>query len=453
VLISAPAGFGKTTMLSEWAAETENLICWISLDSADNDVMRFLSYLITALHKHRLILTDSVLVRESKTPGDSVEPTLTLILNDLTQLEEHLILILDDYHLIQTPEIHRAMAFILEHAPARFHVVLSTRADPPLPLSRLRARDQLIELRAEDLRFNLRETAMFLSSVMTISLSEGDVHTLATRTEGWIAGLQMAALSLQSAKDMQAFIENFFGSHEFVADYFIEEVLSQQPAHYREFWLQSSILERLSGSLCAAVNGQAESAQFLNQLHKSNLFLVSLDNKRQWYRYHHLFADLLRQRLNNLHPELVPVLHSRASQWYEDQDMLGAAIEHAFSAGKTARAATLVERVADRMMMQSEIVTLLRWMEQLTPSELRARPLLTLYQAGAQLMSGYPLDDVEMLINELPDGAVWSSSGGISAIRALIAAFQGETKLSRVYSLQAMEEIPEKNQFMRSFAP
>jgi LuxR family maltose regulon positive regulatory protein len=451
-LISAPAGFGKTTMLSEWADETGHSICWLSLDSADNDVVRFLSYFIAALQTLQPTLGDEALAVASKSPQDSLESALTLLVNDLSQLDEDLLLILDDYHLIQTPEIHHLMTFLLEHAPPRFHIVIATRADPPLPIARLRAQDQLTELRAQDLRFNEHETATFLSKMMEISLSQADVQTLATRTEGWIAGLQLAALSLQRSKDMQTAIEHFVGGHEYVADYLIDEVLSQQPDHYRDFLLQTSILERLTGSLCEAVTGQSESAQILSQLHKSNLFLESLDDRRKWYRYHNLFADLLRQRVGNLEPDLLPELHEKASQWYEDQGMLEQAIEHAFRAVAPARAAELVERVADRMMMCSEIMTLLRWMEQLPPTELQARPLLTLYQAGARLMSGYPLFDVKALIKGIPDDDVKSSLGAKSAIRALIAFFQGETRRSREYSLQALEELPENSLFMRSFA-
>lgn len=461
-LVSAPAGYGKSTLITDWVDNLqieskdqtphELNIAWLSIDSADNDLARFLSYLITALQTHQPSLGESVLAMASKSSRDTIEPLLTLLLNDLAQFEGNLVVILDDYHLIQTSEIHQAMVFLLEHAPPKFHIVIATRSDPPFPLSRWHARGQLLELRAADLRFNSQETAAFLSNVMTISLSEQDISTLTTRTEGWIAGLQMAALSLQRREDVQSFIEAFSGSHEFVADFLTDEVLAQQPENYQKFLLQTSILEHLSSSLCEAVTSQPESAKILSQLNKANLFVVPLDDQRQWYRYHHLFADLLRQRLNNKSPELISLLHRRASQWYEENGMLGVAIDHALSAGDSSRAAILVEQVADQMMMRSEIMTLLSWVEQLPPSEMQARPLLILYQAGAQLISGYPLNNVRRLLDEITNEDQKAPSGELSTIQALIASFQGESKLSRVYSHQALEDLPEDNQFLRSLA-
>lgn len=449
-LLSAPAGFGKTTLLTAWVAWTEHPVCWVSLDTADNDVMRFLAYLIAALQTYQPSLGGGALAMGGTSRHSSVVPMLTLILNDLAQLEQNLVLVLDDYHVIQTPEIHEALTFLLEHLPSQLHVMIATRADPPFPLSRFRARGQLTEFRATDLRFNPQETTIFLSDIMALPLSTDDIQTLTARTEGWIAGLQMAALSLQRREDTHTFIESFTGSHEFVADYLTDEVLTQQSDDYRRFLLRTAILDRLSGPLCEAVTGQPDSAQILSQLNDANLFVVRLDDRRQWYRYHHLFADLLRQRLHNYTPDLVPILHRRASQWYEEQEMFGAAINHAFSANDTARAASLVEQVADRMMIRSEIMTLLQWMEQLPPEELRARPLLSLYHAGAQLMAGYPLDEVTLLLSEMMSEDVDAPSGELAAIQALIASFQGKTTLCRTFSQQALEHLPKESQFMRS---
>ncbi len=459
-IVSAPAGFGKTTLLTDWLeslrsdpkpGDDERMFSWLSLDHGDNDTSRFLSYLIAAIQQSAPSLGDDLLVMIGKSPQESVVPTLSSLVNELAELEYQQVLILDDYHVIDNQEIHQAVLFLLEHSPPQFHLVIATRSNPPLSLSRFRARDQLVDINAEDLSFSREEANLFFSEVMNISLSPEDVQVISARTEGWIAGLQLAALSLKRSENIQKFIKNFSGSNQFVTDYLTDEVLTQLDETHRSFLLQSSILERLSGPLCKEVTGLPESAELIHQLVKNNLFLLPLDHNQQWFRLHHLFADLLRERLYKKYPQLVPELHSRASNWYQDQGMLEQAIEHALAAGDLPRAADLVEEIADYMMMHSELLTLLQWMEKLPPSEMQARPLLTLYQAGAKLISGSPFEDVIALISDVKSDPSTAPSGEISAIQGLIATFRGKSTLSRQYSKEALDVLPENSYFMRSF--
>ena len=311
-MISAPAGFGKTTLLAHWTTQTELPIAWYSLDENDNDPTRFVSYLIAALDSIIPTIGEQYQgTYQSLLP--SIQPVLVGLINDLTTAPEPFVLVLDDYQFIHSPVVHEGLAFLLDKIPACMHLVIATRTDPPMPLARLRARDQLVEIRASDLRFTQEESAGFLHQVMSLDLTSDDVVALETRTEGWIAGLQMAALAIRaignpkqvpgveaSSAQMQisGFIQAFSGSHRYILDYLGEEVLNRCPAEIRRFLLQTSLLERFSGPLCAAVTGMAESQTILETLEKENIFLVPLDNERAWYRYHHLFAELLRYQLN-----------------------------------------------------------------------------------------------------------------------------------------------------------
>ena len=333
-LLSAPAGYGKSTLLSDWAAQTRQAVAWLSLDEADNDPERFLHYLVAALRRSSETL--AAMDRDQ-------QAVITTALNDLANHEERLTLVLDDYHLITNPAAHAIVEFMLEHLPPPLHLLISSRSDPPLPLARWRARGELTELRTADLRFDEAETVDFLDSVMAIRLSAADVRALTERTEGWIAGLQLAALSLRGRTNVTAYIEQFTGTDRYVLDYLTEEVLIKQPVAVQNFLLLSSVLSRLSGPLCDAVTGLSNSQARLEALERQNLFITALDTQRQWYRYHPFFADLLRQRLNQADPSLPPALHLRASQWFESNGPAVLAFYHALQAGAMARAAALLE--------------------------------------------------------------------------------------------------------------
>lgn len=328
-LVSAPAGFGKTTLVAHWLSSHQSSAIWFSIDEADNDPARFFAYLITGLQA----VDDDIGQRSLgmlQTPQPSVpDAVMTALINEIANLESLRILVLDDYHLITNPVIHQAIVLLLQNMPAYLHLVIITRADPPLPLPRLRVRQQTVEIRAADLRFTTEETAVFLNELGQLNLSAEDVIALTTRTEGWVAGLQLATLSLRHHENPHAFIETFSGSHRYVIDYLTEEVLRQQPAEIRQFLLQTAILDRLSGPLTNAVTEREDSQAILEQLEKANLFVVPLDNNRQWYRYHHLFADVLRSRLRQEQPEKIPALHRRAAVWYEQNGFMDEAVHHA----------------------------------------------------------------------------------------------------------------------------
>lgn len=320
-LISAPAGFGKTTLLSEWVNQGNRRAVWVSLDESANDAARFLAYIVAALQTIEPELGQTALNMLQAGPVPRIQPVLTILLNEMAGIPDHLALILDDYHMITAEPVHAALTFLLDHLPPQLHVVIATRADPPLPISRLRAHGELIELRQTDLCFTDEEAATFLNQTMQLKLLPGDVAVLAARTEGWIAGLQMAAISMRDRRDIANFIAAFAGGQHHVPDYLAEEVLQRQPEHVQSFLLKTSILNRMSGPLCDAVIGSppmlVEASQaMLEHLEHANLFVVPLDDQLHWYRYHHLFADLLRNRLQLSQPELVSVLHRRASEWY-----------------------------------------------------------------------------------------------------------------------------------------
>src|SRR5205823_5225857 len=329
-LIAAPAGFGKTTLVSVWVAGCNRQVAWLSLDKGESDPTLFLTYLVAALRTIASNIGEGVLGALQSPQPPPTESILTALLNEITAIPDKFVRVLDDYHVIEAKPVDHALTFLLEHLPPQMHLVIATREDPQLPLARLRARGQLTELRATDLRFTPSEAAEFLNQGMGLNLSAEDITALETRTEGWIAGLQLAALSMQGQQDSTSFITSFTGSHHFVLDYLLEEVLGQQSESLQTFLLRTSILDRLCGSLCDAVllNPSVSGQETLEYLEHANLFLVPLDNERRWYRYHHLFADLLRQRLQQRSASSpgdevgdVTKLHSRASVWYEDHGL------------------------------------------------------------------------------------------------------------------------------------
>jgi LuxR family maltose regulon positive regulatory protein len=390
ILISASAGFGKTTLVSEWVASCGRPVAWLSLDEGDNDLTRFLTYLVAALQTITANIGAGVLsVLQSPQPA-STEAILTALLNEITTLPDLFMLVLDDYHLVDARPVDDALTFLLEHLPPRMHLVIATREDPDLPLARLRARGQLTELRLADLRFTPAEAAEFLNQMMGLDLSAEDISALETRTEGWIAGLQLAALSMQGDQDATGFIQSFTGSHRFVLDYLMEEVLQQQSESLQAFLLRTSILERLCGPLCDAVlldpsvSGQAT----LEYLEHANLFIVPLDNQRRWYRYHHLFADVLRMHLMAGQPDQGAALHRRASEWYEHNGLTDNAIRHALAAGDFVRAADMVELIMPAMTRSQQNATLRGWLKAIPDELVRLRPVLSVGYAKVCIFFG-----------------------------------------------------------------
>src|SRR4051812_37455903 len=387
-LISASAGFGKTTLVSHWAASCERPVAWLSLDEGDDDATRFLTHLVAALQTIAENLGEGVVGSLKSPQPPSIESILTILLNEISTISYKFVLVLEDYHLIDSYRIDTALIFLLEHLPPQMHLVIATREDPQLPLGRLRARDQLTELRATDLRFTPGEAATFLNQVMGLSLTAADVAALETRTEGWIAGLQLAALSMRGRADIPGFIRAFTGDHRYIVDYLVEEVLQRQPEPVRRFLLQTAILERLSGPLCEAVTGQADGQARLAALERGNFFVVPLDDARHWYRYHHLFAEVLYAHLQAEQPDQVATLHRRASAWYEQHDAAAEAIRHALAAADFARAADLVERAAPAMLLSRQEATLLGWLKALPDALVHVRPVLSVAYAHALLSSG-----------------------------------------------------------------
>ena len=404
-LVSAPAGFGKTTLLTQWLAARpadRRSVAWLSLDQRDNDPGLFWTYLVGALKTAVQGVGASALslLQPPEPPG---EAGLATLLNDLDTISDDVVLVLDDYHVIEARDVQDGMAFLLEHLPPQIHLVIASRADPALPLARLRGRGQLVEIRAADLRFTPTEAAAYLNEVMGLVLTAPDVTALEGRTEGWIAALQLAALSMQGREDIAAFIAGFAGDDRYIVDFLAEEVLQRQPGHVQQFLLQTSILDRLSGRLCDAVTGQDGGQAKLAALERGNLFLVPLDDRRQWYRYHQLFADVLQARLLDEQPGDLPGLHRRASEWYEQNGEPSEAIRHALAAGDFGRAADLVELAIPDMRRTRQEAAVHGWLKTLPDELVRARPVLSVGLAGAMLAGG----DLEGVEARLRDAERW----------------------------------------------
>jgi LuxR family maltose regulon positive regulatory protein len=409
MLISAPAGFGKTTLLTEWLAAgpagpaDERLAAWLSLDRADNDPASFWTYVIAALQTVAPGVGESALTLLRAPQPPPIETVLTVLLNDLGAITGDIVLVLDDYHVIDARDVQDAMAFLLDHLPPRLHVVIASRTDPALPLARLRARGELVETRAAELRFTPDEAAAYLNEMMGLELTARDVAALEGRTEGWIAALQLAALSMQGRDDVAGFIAGFTGDDRYVVDYLAEEVLQRQSDRVQTFLLQTSILSRLSGPLCDAVTGQGGGKAMLGALDRGNLFLVPLDDRRRWYRYHHLFADVLQARLLDEQPDQVPDLHRRASAWYQQNGEPAVAIGHALAAGDFERGADLIELAIPAMSRTRQEATVRGWLEAIPGEVVRVRPVLSVGFAGALLSVG----ELEGVESRLRDAERW----------------------------------------------
>jgi LuxR family maltose regulon positive regulatory protein len=418
-LVSAPAGFGKTTLLAEWlavAAADGRSVAWLSLDQRDNDPALFWTYVVAALNTGAPGGGAGALsLLEPPRPPN--EAGLVTLLNDLDAISNDVVLVLDDYHVIDARDVQDGVAFLLEHLPPQIHLVIASRTDPPLPLARLRGRGELAEIRAADLRFTPGEAAAYLNEVMGLALTAADVAALEGRTEGWIAALQLAALSMQGREDTAAFIDGFAGDDRYIVDFLAEEVLQRQPEHVQHFLLRTSILDRLSGSLCDAVTGQDGGKAKLTALERGNLFLVPLDDRRQWYRYHQLFADVLHARLLDEQPDDVPELHRRASGWLEQNGEQSEAIRHALAAGDFERAADLVELAIPAMRRSRQEAAVLGWLKLLPDEVVRVRPVLSVGFAGA-LLAGGEYEGVEARLRDAErwlDGATGIRAGSQAA--------------------------------------
>ena len=459
-LVSAPAGFGKTTLLAEWLVELSaggRAVAWLSLDSSDNDPARFLAYLVGALRSVGEGIGEKVLASLRSPEPPPVEAVAGALINELADVEQEITLVLDDYHLIGTEAIHETVSFLIEHMPENVHLVASSRTDPPLPLARLRARDQMVELRAAELRFTPKEVTAFLNDAMGLTLSAGDAATLDGVTEGWVAALQLAALSMREREDVSGFVEAFSGSNRHVLDFLAEEVLGRQPEGVREFLLKTSVLEHMSAPLCDALTGSEDGQQMLERLEHDNLFVTALDDERGWYRYHHLFADFLRSRLNVENPELAGELHLRASGWYEDNGLIAEAIGHAFSAPDHDLAARLVERGIQGALRHGEFPTVLRWLEALPTEAKHRRPRLFPAHAVALTLTGKP-DDVEPFLRKAERLAKTNEKdrpfllGYSSAVRSWRARLRGDAPQAVELARRALSLLPTEDSAQRSFA-
>jgi LuxR family transcriptional regulator, maltose regulon positive regulatory protein len=474
ILVCAPAGFGKTTLLADWAPAGNRPVAWLSLDSADNDPVRLWRYVVAALDRARPGIGERVGPLLGPPAPPSFEGLVTALINELaTQRGEgEVLLVLDDYHLIDAQQVHGSLGFLLEHLPPGLHLVLASRADPPLPLARLRAGGQLAELRAADLRFTAEEAAALLRESAGADLPATAVAALAARTEGWVAGLQLAALSLRGQADLMGFVAAFSGSHRYVLDYLAEEVLDRQQEELRTFLLETSLLERLSGGLCDAVTGRTDSQAMLERVEQAGLFLVPLDEVRGWWRYHHLFADLLRARMQQQWPGRVAGLHRAAAAWCEDHGLADDAVRHALAAGDAAWSVRLVERHADAFLLRSEGATLQRWLAALPAGLVGSRPRLLLAQARLALLSHrveaaeVALDAAERALASSPGvadepfepsvGRAASHLANVPAAitlgRTLLAVLHGDAERAITFGRRTLAEVGEGEWLLTSHA-
>lgn len=472
ILISAPAGFGKTTLVTTWLdARTDNPHAWLSLDKNDNDPQRFFQYLVAALQTIDAELSEalSILLQLPQTPP--TETLMTALVNDLVAIDRAFILVLDDYHLIRNSTIHEALTFLLENLPPKVHLVITTRADPPFSLARLRARRQVSEIRADDLRFSRAETATFLTDTAGLMLDTSEVDQLTARTEGWIAGLHLASLSLQGHAEPARFIANFAGDNRYIFDYLTDEVLNQQSAETHDFLLKSAVVERFCPSLCNALTGEENGREILAQLDAANMFIVPLDTQRNWYRYHHLFADLLRKRLRQNRPQLLPDLHLRASAWFAENNLMPDAVHHALAAEAFTHAAALAAPITQSLIINGQMQTVLDWVAAMPEDEVSQQPRLCLSHAWALLFTGQ-IDAVHQQLfglNEVVDGVAGRAhftpstvssgerqaaviAGEVATIRASLARLQGDASAMIPCARQALAILPQDSLLLRGLA-
>lgn len=454
-LIAAPAGFGKTTLLSVWIPLSPRCVTWLSLDEGDNDPTQFWTYFISSLQSLRPDLGASALALLQSPQAPPLPATLTVLINGLSAFPDAFAIVLDDYHLIDSRSIHEGLTFLIDHQPPNMHLVITTRADPPLPLARLRARDKLTELRANDLRFTAEEAAAFLNQVMGLNLSAEEVAALERRTEGWIAGLQIAALSMQRRDDTKEFIQAFSGSHRHILGFLADEVLNQRPKGTLNFLLQTSILERLCGPLCEAVTGNLGGQETLEELEHANLFISALDNKGMWYRYHPLFAEVLQARLQRSQGERVPELHRRARNWHAQQGMMVEAVRHALASTDFAEAAQLVNRIAPTYIHRGELKTLLRWIDSLPAEHVFNNGELLSYKGWLLYLTGQ-VDQAKMHADKaqayITRDTKSVARGRMALLYAQFAIVNESITAAIEYALEALDLIGEEDLFFKSLA-
>jgi LuxR family transcriptional regulator, maltose regulon positive regulatory protein len=456
-LISAPAGFGKTTLVADWltspaSASASHPYSWLSLDAADNDPARFMRYFSAALHPWVGQIEHAFQHLSLAAPIASLprlEAAMTAVINAVADLPHRVVIVLDDYHVITTEALHHAIAFLLEHMPPHLHVIVISRTEPPLPLARLRAHGELTEIRSGDLQFSVEEATDFLIRVMQLNLPPDAIARLEEKTEGWIAGLQLAALSLRGQPQPQDVVDRFSGSNRQLMDFLAEEVLQHQPDEIQAFLLQTAILDRLNAQLCDAVVGHECGQRLLEHLEQHNLFLIPLDDQQYWYRYHHVFAKFLRTRLRRAHPDLAPLLHRRASDWYATNGMIEAAIDHAFAADALDRAAALIDTIAHAYFWhRGQVQSLLRWLDQVPAPARLSRPSLAIISAWALYIGGQydqmeqTLSAIEPLLTDAHEADVQQWKGQLLMLRAEHAIIRTDVVRAEGLFQQAQALLP-----------
>ena len=459
-IISAPAGFGKTTLLADWVHQCKVPVAWFSVDTGDNDPVIFLNYVIAGLQTLETRVGNAALALLRSPQPPPIESILTNLINDVSDTHEDIVLVIDDYHVIESRRVHNLISFFIEHMPMHFHVIIATRSDPPISLSRWRSQNHLIELRTADLCFTADEATQFLNVCLKLKLSPDEIELLESRTEGWIAGLQLAAISIRSQKDPSRFISHFSGDNRYIMDYLVEEVIHQQSEHLRQFLLQTSILERMSASLCDAVTRSKNSHYMLEEMDKANLFIIPLDDQRCWYRYHHLFADLLKQRLASTQADLVTKLHSRASQWFANKGFNSEAIEHTLAAKDYEQTARLIEIVAESDWDRAQGSQVMRWCQRLPEELINTNPGLCIFYARELFKSGH-LEKAEKKLQTAEQILLSTSTrntskenlqGRIAVIRAYMSSRTGDVSRIIHFSNQALKLLPQKELIWRSVA-
>lgn len=444
-LISAPAGFGKTTLISDWLGQLDWPATWLSLDENDNAPTRFLTYFIAALQHLEAEIGQTLQSQFQSPHSPSFKVPLTILINDIIAFEQQFILVLDDYHLINASPIHQALTFFLDNSPPNLHLVIASRADPPFPVAHLLAQGQVTEIRAQDLIFSAEETVTLLNQINTLNLSPTDVETLERRTEGWIAGLQLAAISLQrlAPENRHAFITSFAGNDRYILDYLTSEVLQQQPVVRQTFLLYTSLLNEFNADLIAAVTDSTptEAQVMLQALEQENMFLIPLDNRREWYRYHHLFADLLRNRLAQLHPEIIPTIHQQASAWYAAHNRLDAAIQHGLAAKDMEQVAQHLQ--AEDLLRHATPGEILAWLAQMPTTILDNHPLLAIKHLWVMLEAGQ-LDSVDARLQTLEKTTALTPELAQESltIRIHLAGYRQEHDLAISLGQQLLAQLP-----------
>ena len=453
VLISAPAGYGKTTLLCDWLRTRKPSAAWVSLEKEDNDPVRFLTYLIAAFQDIIPNAGQSQLEKAASLRTPNFEKWLSLFINDLNDSSDDIVLVLDDYHLIDSRRVHDMMEFFLEHQPPHLHSVILTRSDPPLALARLRSQSQLTEIRGNDLSFRSGEVSVFFNTILKLDLAERDVDLLGSKTEGWAAGLQLAAFSMQSRSDVSGFIRSFEADNRYIADYLMEEVLAHQPEQVQQFLMNTCILDRLTAPLCDAVTGSKDSRDMLTYLENANLFIFPLDKKREWFRYHQLFGDLLKQKLQlSMNSAHVANLHQIASRWYEENDFHNEAVKQMLRSGDFDASADLIVRHAQELLLHGNVATLKSWIDALPENVIRGHLKLFVYHAMTMVLSSHPIGEAESRIKEaIRADREKSISGEIMAFHGLIAAYKGRSRKSIELCEKALRLLPEEDLFFRSF--